>query len=365
MNKKTVVTISGIRPDAIRMSQIFKKFDKEFNHILIWSGQHYDKLLSSQFFQDLDIREPDYDLGLGKKYKTHHELSGMIGSEIIQLFEKENIKPDLIVFLGDSNSVLASIPLKKEGYKICHIEAGMRSGDIRMLEEINRKGCDMVSDFLFVYHENYKWKALKENISLDRIFVVGNTIVEPLKIIREKINEGDSYWINPPSKHIIMDIHRPENFKYKDRLEKIIKLGNQYSEKYNLPVKMLKFPRTMQYLKDFNIDTGKIEFVELMGFIDYVKAQLESRLIISDSGTSQEECPLLERPTITPRDYTERPESLENGNSYLFYLNNFNNEYEKSVEWLNEWTKDKSKTDWLGDGTTSEKIVNILKEKLV
>ena len=365
MNKKIIVTISGIRPDVIRMSHVFKKLDENFKHILIWSGQHYDKNLSTQFFQDLEIREPDYDLGLGKKYKTHHELSGMIGSEIIQLFEKENIKPDLIVFLGDSNSVVASIPLKKEGYKIAHIEAGMRSGDIRMLEEINRKCCDMVSDFLFVYHENYKQKALKENISEDRIFVVGNTIVEPLREIREKIKQEDDYWIAPLNKHIILDIHRPENFKYKNRLEAIIKIANMYSERYNLPVKMLKFPRTMQYIKDFKIDIGKIELVELMGFVDYVKAQLESRFIISDSGTAQEEPALLFKPVITPRDYTERPESIENNNSFLFYLNNFEYEFENSINWLDNWKIENSKIDWLGDGTTSERIINILKEKLV
>ena len=174
---KTIITITGIRPDFIRMSEIFKKLDENFNHILIHSGQHYNALLSDVFFQELDIREPDYNLGIGGPNKEHFHQTAELSTKIIELIREKNLNPDLIIFLGDSNSVVSAVALKKEGYKIGHIEAGMRSGDKRMLEEINRTVCDICSDFLFVYHDNYKEKLAKENIH-SGVHVVGNTIVE-------------------------------------------------------------------------------------------------------------------------------------------------------------------------------------------
>ena len=175
---KTIITVTGIRPDFIRMSEIFKKLDENFNHILIHTGQHYDKLLSDVFFDELEIRDPDYNLNIGAGNKEHFHQTGELSIKLIELIRNEKLNPDLIVFLGDSNSVVSSVSLKKEGYKIAHIEAGMRSYDKRMLEEINRIVCDHCSDFLFVYHDNYKKKAIKENIPNENIFVVGNTIVE-------------------------------------------------------------------------------------------------------------------------------------------------------------------------------------------
>jgi UDP-N-acetylglucosamine 2-epimerase (non-hydrolysing) len=138
--KKQIIIIASIRPDFIRLAPLIKKLEKEewVDLKIVVSGQHYDYNLFEVFLKDLNLRKPDFNLELGKKYKTHHELAGMLGSELINLFKKENLKPDTIIFLGDSNGVLASIPLKKEGYNITHIEAGMRSGDMRMKEEINR-----------------------------------------------------------------------------------------------------------------------------------------------------------------------------------------------------------------------------------
>jgi len=150
--KKTIITITGIRPDFIRMSEIFKKLDNNYNHILIHTGQHYDTTLSDVFFKELNIREPDYILNTGKNSTNHYEQLAYLSINIPKLLIDNNIIPDLIIFLGDSNSAAVSLPLKKEGYKIAHIEAGMRSYDKRMLEEINRTVCDHCSDILFVYH---------------------------------------------------------------------------------------------------------------------------------------------------------------------------------------------------------------------
>ena len=293
--KKTIMTVSGIRPDFIRMSAIFKELDKEFNHILVHTGQHYDKLLSDVFFDELEIRKPDYTLETGKNGGTHYHQLRYLSTAILELIKKENLNPDLIIFLGDSNTVCAALPLRKEGYTIGHVEAGMRSFDKRMLEEINRTCCDHCSHILFVYHDEYKKFLENENIK-DNVHIVGNTIVEVCKPFIP---------IEPKRQDIILvDIHRPENFKFKTRMTNIISYANQCSIKYNLPVKMLKFYGTCKFLEDYKIDLGSIELVDLMPYKKYLTTVYHSKFIISDSGTGQEEPALFGTPVIVPRDFT-------------------------------------------------------------
>jgi len=350
--KKTILTVTGIRPDFIRMSEIFKKLDEDFNHILIHSGQHFDRLLSDVFFEELDIRKPDYNLEVGGPNKEHFHQTSELSVKLIELIRSKNLNPDIVLFLGDSNSVTCSVDLKKEGYKIGHVEAGMRSYDRRMLEEINRVVCDHCSDLLFVYHENYKQKAIKEGIPKENIFVVGNTITE----IVSKLD-----YTNRDRKQIILDIHRPENFKYEDRLKAIVDFSNRMSMEYKLPIKMLGFKRTMDHVKKFGIELGSIKVVDLMSYKDYTRAVYDSLFIISDSGTAQEEPALLGTPVIVPRDYTERPESMENNCSMMYDV--VGNRWEEVMSWLSI-NSHESDTRWLGDGTTSTKVINILKEKL-
>ena len=355
MIKKQIVTVTGIRPDFIRMSEIFRKLDESewCEHILIHTGQHYDKLLSGVFFEDLNIRKPDYNLSIGGPNKKHYHQQAELGVKIIELFENENISPDIVLFLGDSNSVLASVPLRKEGYKIGHIEAGMRSYDDRMLEELNRKVCDHMSNVLFVYHENYRQKALKEGISSDKIFVVGNTIVEPLNNIADLSHVG-------LKQHILLDIHRPENFKYKDRMKSILDFANYCIKHTGLPVKMLSFKRTLDSIKNFDLSIGDIEVIDLMGYKHFVQFMQDSLFIVSDSGTAQEEPALLNIPVIVPRDYTERPESYLHDCSVKLDLAECNFKY--CLDWSMQSFQGSSK--WLGDGNTSTKIIEILKNKL-
>ena len=350
---KTVITVTGIRPDFIRMSEIFKKLDDNFNHILIHSGQHFDRLLSDVFFEELEIREPDYNLEVGGPGKEHFHQTADLSVKLIELIRSENLNPDIILFLGDSNSVTCAVDLKKEGYKIGHIEAGMRSYDRRMLEEINRVVCDHCSDYLFVYHDNYKEKAMREGIPEENIFVVGNTIVEVVK----KLN------LDGPRirRTVLLDIHRPENFKYENRLRNIIDYANKVIEDYEVSVKMLGFGRTLKKIEEFGIDLGKIEVVDLMSFKEYTKEVYNAKFIISDSGTAQEEPSLLGTPVVVPRDYTERPESVENNCSIMLNVNG--TDWRKVEAWL-AVNCYKSDTKWLGDGKTSDKIIEILKEKL-
>lgn len=355
---KKIITITGIRPDFIRMSEIFKKLDENFEHTLIHSGQHYDKMLSEVFFDELNIRKPDYNLEVGGEGKEHFHQTGELSVKIIELIRDKNLDPDLIIFLGDSNSVVSAVSLKKEGYKIAHIEAGMRSYDRRMLEEINRVVCDHCSDYLFVYHENYKKKALQEGIKEEQIYVVGNTIIEVAKPLVNIL-------FNTPKKNesIILDIHRPENFNNKDRLKNIISYTNLIgnSTNFNLPIKMLNFGRTEEKLKKWDIDLKNIKLIPLMSYNNYIEAVYHSKFIISDSGTAQEEPSLFRTPVIVPRDYTERPESVWSNCSFMIDVNNVNDSWDQSIEYLRNINISKIKTEWLGDGKTSEKIIKIIK----
>lgn len=356
---RNIITISGIRPDFIRMSEIFKKLDANFNHTLIHSGQHYDALLSDVFFTDLKIRKPDYNLSIGAHGKRHYQQVSDLSSGVIELIENEKLNPDLIVFLGDSNSVLASVPLKKEGYKIAHIEAGMRSFDKRMFEEINRTVCDTVSDYHFVYHNNYKEHLINEGMNPDNIHVVGNTICEVVEPFAYEL-------LSQPKEmsYILADVHRPENFNSKDRLTNIILYLNMLSGKFNIPVKLLYFPRLASKLEEYNIDLGNVKIIPLMPYKGYITSVYHALCLVSDSGTAQEEPAFLKTPVIVPRDFSERPESEDNLNSYRINVNDINFSWEHSVDMI-ENKRFNFNTSWMTDGlSASDKIINILKEVL-
>jgi UDP-N-acetylglucosamine 2-epimerase len=245
--------------------------------------------------------------------------------------------------------VVATRPSK---YKICHIEAGMRSFDKRMLEEINRTVCDHCSDILFVYHDEYKRFLEKENIK-NNVYVVGNTIVEVANKFKEDIMN-----VSKKNNMILIDIHRPENFKYKNRLENIIEFGNLCANKYNLPVKMLYFKRLKDNLEKFNISLGNIEMIDLLPYKKYLNTIYHSKFIISDSGTGQEEPALFNTKVLVPRDFSERPQSYEGNCSFKFRVENKN--YDECFEWIE---KDIAMDlEWLGKGNTAELIIKHLKE---
>jgi len=361
--EKAVVSVVGIRPDFIRMSAIFKKLDARFNHILVHTGQHYNKLLSDVFFDELKIRKPDYNLGVGGKDKEHFHQSADCSVKLIELIRRENLDPGVILFLGDSNSVSTSVALRKEGYKIGHIEAGMRSYDKRMLEEINRVVCDHCSDLLFVYHKDYAEQLRKENITKG-VYVVGNTIVEVCLPFAKELMK-----IPRRKDQILVDIHRPENFKYSKRLRNIVDLAKLMGAQLNLPVKWLLFPRTYYYLQKFGISLKGMELKELLPYKKFLEEQYHSLVLLSDSGTSQEEPALLNTPVIVPRDFTERPQSMLNNCSILVDVNeegDKHNLYKDVFWWLRDIELGSKKIDssWLGDGNTSERIVSILEECL-
>jgi UDP-N-acetylglucosamine 2-epimerase (non-hydrolysing) len=354
-----IVTITGIRPDFIRMSKVFEKLDQNFEHIMIHTGQHYDDELSKIFFNQLNIRKPDFTLATGKNSSNHYEQLSYLSKEVIYLLKQKKIEPSIILFLGDSNSALVSAPLFKEGYKIGHIEGGMRSYDRRMPEEVNRVICDYVSDLVFVYTPLYKERLVNENKNPDQIFVVGNTIVE---IVKQYMPTG------PRSKNFILaDIHRSENLKSVGQLNHILTYLNELSNKTGLEVRLVKFNRAVKMIEQNNLLAGKknIKLIGPYGFLDYLNLQYNAYGIVSDSGTSQEECPLLGVPVAVPRLKTERPESLENGNSILVgETRPINKMVKETILFFENYSVSKKQLKWLGDGKTSEKIINILKRKL-
>lgn len=356
LKNKVVVTITGIRPDFIRMAEIFRKLDENFTHILVHTGQHYDKLLSTVFFEELEIRAPNYVLNTGLESSNHFEQLAYLSKEIPYLFQRENIKPDLILFLGDANTAGVAFPLKKEGYKIGHIEAGMRSFDKRMLEEINRTVCDHCSDILFVYHDEYKRFLENENIK-NNVYVVGNTIVEVTNKVKNEI-------MDEPKREdcVLIDIHRPENFKYEHRLINIIKYGNYIHKKYHVPVKMLYFKRLDDALKKYNIDLEYIQMIPLMSYKKYLNTIYHCTFIISDSGTGQEEPALFNTKVLVPRDFSERPQSYEGNCSKYLNVNSYDiSEIEKCLDWVED-KNIKMNLEWLGSGNTSELVINGIKE---
>ncbi len=326
---------------------------------MVHTGQHYDDALSRIFFEDLKIREPDYTLETGIHSRTHYEQLSYLSKEIFALFERERIKPDLIVFLGDSNSAMVSAPLFKDGYKIAHIEGGMRSYDRRMPEEVNRVICDYVSDYIFVYTPLYKQRLLQENKPEGSIFVVGNTITE---ILRQYKPTG------PRSRdYIVADIHRNENLKSPDQLRHILIYLSTLGKRLERPIKLVKFNRASKMIDEQKLLSGiaNIEVVGPYGFLDYLDFQYQSYCVVSDSGTAQEECPLLGVPVIVPRNHTERPESVANGNSILIGESGpIEKMIQHSLEFLESYQVSESSLQWLGDGQTSKRIVDIILEKL-
>jgi UDP-N-acetylglucosamine 2-epimerase (non-hydrolysing) len=354
-----VATITGIRPDFIRMSEVFAQLDERFEHVMIHSGQHYDDELSRVFFQELEIRKPDYTLDTGTSSRNHYEQLSYLSTEIIRLLERERIDPEVILFLGDSNSALASIPLFKQGYRIAHIEGGMRSYDRRMPEEVNRVCCDYVSDLVFVYTELYKQRLTQENKSPDGIFVVGNTIVEVVKKYMPTGPRARNY--------IVADIHRNENLKDARQYGHILGYLDALGAAMGMEVRLVRFNRAMRLIdeNDLLADKPRVKLVGPFGFLEYLDLQYQARAVVSDSGTAQEECPLLGVPVAVPRNFTERPESLEFGNSVLVgETKPIEQMVDATLRFFESYSVSPEQLRWLGDGRTAERVVDILEREL-
>jgi UDP-N-acetylglucosamine 2-epimerase len=310
--KIKITTIVGTRPEIIRLSEIIKHFDKVFSHRFIHTGQNQDPNLSDIFFRDLDLRQPD--LFLGNSSSTLGKFIGILFEKIEEEFI--NHRPDAIVILGDTNSALSAILAKRMAIPVYHLEAGNRSFDKNVPEEINRKIVDHTSDFNLVYTEHARTNLLMEGLHPRNIALIGSPLREVIsknlqKIEGSKIIEKLNLQKN---KYILVSSHRQENIDFPERFNELIKTLKEVSAKLAMPVLVSTHPRTRKILDQGNLSTiDSLRFHEPFNFSDYNNLQKNAFLVLSDSGTISEESSMLNFKAITIRNSMERPEALEAG----------------------------------------------------
>ena len=312
-----IMTVLGTRPEIIRLSMIIKKLDKYCEHILVHTGQNYDENLNDIFFKELELREPNYCLGI--KANSFTEQIGKILIETEKIIIKE--KPDALLILGDTNSGLVSIVAKRMKVPVYHMEAGNRCYNNLSPEEVNRKVIDHSSDILMPYTQISKDNLLREGIHNKSIYVIGNPIYEVLQAFEDKIDSSnihDKLDIEK-KKYFLITMHREENVDNKQRLKNIIEALDFLQKKYKCPVICSLHPRTKDKLEKFGVQVKnkKIKMLKPLGFFDFVCLEKNAFFVLTDSGTVQEECCIFKIPNVIIRDTTERQETIECGSGVV------------------------------------------------
>lgn len=310
--KTKVTTFVGTRPEIIRMSSIVKKFEKHFEHRLIHTGQNPDRLMKEVFFEELGLRKPD------AFFREDHKSLGEFLGNLFVATERELLdhRPDAIVILGDTNSALSAIIAKRFGIPIYHLEAGNRSFDANVPEEINRRIVDHIADFNFPYSELARANLISEGIHPRKIALMGSPLLEVLNDHSAAIGKSQivSKLSLKPYEFFLVSAHRQENVDSDERLLKLLESLNAVAEKYRFPVLVSTHPRTSARIKRIKISMNPlVNFHEPFGFLDYNNLQSNARVVLSDSGTIAEESIMLGFRAITIRDSMERPEALEAG----------------------------------------------------
>lgn len=351
-----VMTILGIRPDFIRMSEIIKGLNASplIEHILVHTGQHYSFTMDQVFFQEMGLREPDHNLEMGSG--THGEQTGRLIIESEKLILQQ--KPDLCLFLGDANPSLAAISAAKSDVKVARIEGGMRSFNWRMPEEKNRTIVDHISDYLYVYTHRYKMHALLEVIPEHKVFVVGNPIVDIVNLYKERAATESRILETlglARNGYILVTLHRQENVDSPDVLKGLIHGLDMVSQDLQLPVYYPMSYRTQKRIEEFGIEVpNNIVRSDPVGFIDFLKAEQDAALIVTDSGTVQEEASILQVPCVVARRSTERPETIEVGGCVLA-----GTDPQHILEAARSLvSRGRTGQHTLGDGRTSRRIVD-------
>ena len=311
------MTIVGTRPEIIRLSRVIPKLDALTEHIFVHTGQNFDPRLSDLFFQQMGIRQPDHLM------QIRCETAGEQIGAIIQHSEAvlRDYKPDRLLLLGDTNSALSAIMAQRIGIPVYHMEAGNRCYDRRVPEEVNRRIIDHSSDVLMPYTERSRANLLREGISGERIFVTGNPIYEVLQHYGPQILASsilDELGLEP-QKYLLVTMHRAENVDVESRLRSLVDSLVKLQEIYHFPVIISTHPRTKASMTKLGIqvENEHIRFLEPFGLFDFVKLEQNAFCVLTDSGTVQEECCIFGIPTVTIRDVTERPETLEVGSNLL------------------------------------------------
>ena len=361
MSQLKVMTVVGTRPEIIKLSRIIPKLDETFNHVLVNSDQNFDYELNEIFFKDLKIRKPDENLKI--KEKNASKTIGKVIEKTDTLIKK--YKPDAFLILGDTNSCLSCISAKRNKVPIFHLEAGNRCFDQRVPEEINRKIIDHVSDVNLTYSSIAREYLLNEGLPKDQIIKVGSPMKEVLKFYENKINKSKILNKLKLSKYnyILISLHREENVDDKKNLKSFIEILNFLEEKENKKIIISTHPRTRKNLEKLNFKySSKINFLKPFSFSEYIKLQLNSKYVLSDSGTITEESSILNFPAINLRENHERPEGNEEG-SVIFTSLSLNN-IDQAINILKSQKRGKIRNinpvkDYEVDNV-SEKIIRII-----
>ncbi len=391
-NRLKWLIIAGARPNFMKIAPLIgaiKQYNtnkKDDNQViiplLVHTGQHYDKEMSKVFFDELNIPKPDIDLGIGSG--GHGEQTG----KIMIAFEKVVLaqKPDLVIVVGDVNSTIAcSLVAAKLNIPVAHVEAGLRSLDRSMPEEINRILTDQISDYLFTHSPDANENLLKEGILKEKIFFVGNIMIDSLMLISQYTSNTEIFMklkgILPQKNedkcdYALMTLHRPSNVDDKDILEKVLDCLVEISKE--IPILFPVHPRTKKQIKDFGLE-GKLTWLNKdfrplngqarncfyalppLGYLDFMALEQKAKVMFTDSGGTQEETTILGIPCITLRENTERPVTITEGTNTL--VGNVPENVRKAFEKAISTKQIEKKIPRFWDGKTAERIVNILTSK--
>ena len=312
IKKLRLMTIIGTRPEIIKMSEIIKKADTYFEQILVHTGQNYDYELNKVFFEDLELREPDYYLGV-----VGDNLGQTMGNVISKSYElMVKVKPDALIVLGDTNSCLCVISAKRLKIPVFHMEAGNRCKDENLPEEVIRRIVDVTSDVNLCYSEHARRYILDTGVKPEYTYVVGSPMAEVLNNYNEKIEHSrvlEELGLKT-GKYILLSAHREENIDIEKNFLSLMNAVNAMAEKYDMPILYSCHPRSKKYIetRKFQFDKRVIQHKPL-GFFDYNKLQKNAFCVVSDSGTIPEEAAYFKFPAVSIRTSTERPEAIDKG----------------------------------------------------
>jgi UDP-N-acetylglucosamine 2-epimerase (non-hydrolysing) len=311
-----IMTVLGTRPEIIRLSRVIARLDELCEHIVVHTGQNFDPHLRDVFFRELRVRRPNHVLTAQGSFGQ--QLATLLPSVESLLIQEQ---PDRLLILGDTNSGLAAIIAKRLGIAVFHMEAGNRCFDDRVPEEVNRRIIDHACDVWLPYTERSRQNLLAEGIPSHRIFVTGNPILEVIRSCEADISKSDILGRLglSPQRYFLTTMHRAENVDVEAHLLGITTALDQLARQYQVPVIVSTHPRTRQRMEAYRIERPNplVRFLEPFGFFDFITLERQAMCVLSDSGTVQEECTIFQVPSVTLRQTTERPETLERGCNIL------------------------------------------------